>query len=310
MEAAVATALDTTERAQIIRLARNCSIEVSMHDPRAIDDCKAHLPAGSDVYISMLPGQTYHATVSFAARLRAAGFNPVPHVAARNLASREAAAEYLARAVGEAGVTQVLVIAGDREHAAGPFESATQLMDSGLFAAHGIRCIGVAGYPEAHPRIPANRIIDTLLRKHELAQRQGLELYVVSQFCFDAAAIEAWVQRISALGCGFPIRIGLAGPASIATLIKYAAICGVRASMRGLSSHSTSLVRMLTEAGPEKIVRRLVRFAGTPEGSAIGGLHFYAFGSALRTVRWARSIANGQFDLPEHDDGFVVGPPG
>ena len=37
-------------------------------------------------------------------RLRAAGFEPVPHLAVRNFATAEALDDFLARASGEAGV--------------------------------------------------------------------------------------------------------------------------------------------------------------------------------------------------------------
>src|SRR5260370_3003818 len=100
----------------------------------------------------MPPGQTYHGTVALAARLRRAGFRPVPHVAARRIASREALDEYLARAAGEAGVDGALVIAGDSDRASGPFDSSLALLETGLFQRHGIVHIGVAGVPRGRPR--------------------------------------------------------------------------------------------------------------------------------------------------------------
>ena len=64
-----------------------------------------------------------------AIRLRAAGLEPVPHIAVRNFASVDALDDFLARLNGEAEVRRVLVIAGDRaEH--GPFRSAADAIDS------------------------------------------------------------------------------------------------------------------------------------------------------------------------------------
>jgi len=298
------------ERERITRLVRGYSMEVSSRDLQSIDDCGAVLPRGASVYISMRPGQTYHGTVAFAARLAHAGFNPVPHIAARNLASVEAADDYVARAVGEAGVREMLVIGGDRALAAGPFDSSARLIETGLFARHGIQRLGVAGYPEAHPRLASAALDSALRAKRELARRNGLALYLVTQFGFDAAPIEAWLRRIAALNITsplLPIRIGLAGPAGVTTLIKFAARCGIGASVRALGSHSASLARMLTEAGPEPVIRKLAEIAAQPAGAAIEGCHFFAFGGAVRTARWASSVADGQFEIPPHGEGFTVG---
>src|SRR6266480_4727386 len=87
------------------------SLELSSRDPAEIDACANLLEPGTAVYISMPPGQTCHGIVALATRLKRAGLRPVPHVAARRIASRDALDEYLARAAGEAGVDSALVIA-------------------------------------------------------------------------------------------------------------------------------------------------------------------------------------------------------
>src|SRR6266853_1223787 len=91
------------ERRNIQALLVGASLEFSSRDPAEIDACADLLDAGTAVYISMPPGQSYHGNVALATRLKRAGFRPVPHVAARRIASRDALDEYLARAVGVAG---------------------------------------------------------------------------------------------------------------------------------------------------------------------------------------------------------------
>src|SRR5262245_52123290 len=81
-------------------LLAGASVELSSRNPAEIDACTELLDPGTSVYISLPPGQTYHGTVALAARLARAGFRPVPHVAARRMAGREALDDYLARAVG------------------------------------------------------------------------------------------------------------------------------------------------------------------------------------------------------------------
>src|SRR2546428_385036 len=86
------------ERRNIRAVLAGASLELSSQDPAEIDACADLLEPGTAVYISMPPGQTYHGNVALATRLRRAGFRPVPHVAARRIASRDALEEYLARA--------------------------------------------------------------------------------------------------------------------------------------------------------------------------------------------------------------------
>lgn len=89
------------------------------------------LASGTRVYVSAVPGRPAEESINAAIRLRAAGFEPVPHVAVRNFESSGALDDFLARLNGEASVQRVLVIAGDRAPS-GPFRHARDAIDSGL----------------------------------------------------------------------------------------------------------------------------------------------------------------------------------
>jgi len=288
------------EGRSIQRLLAGASLELSTRDPSEIDACADLLEPGTAVYISMPPGQTYHGTVALAARLRHAGFCPVPHVAARRIASHDALDEYLASAVAEGGVDSALVIAGDNERTSGPFDSSLALLETGLFQHHGIRRVGVAGYPEGHPRIAALALDTALAAKKNLARRIGLDLQLVTQFCFEADPILAWVAKIR--DHGLPVRVGLAGPASLPRLLRYAALCGIGNSVRALKARPQAITRLLVEAGPEVALREIAGQAATP----IAGVHFFCFGGLVRTARWLRAIREGRFELAA-DGGFRVG---
>src|SRR5262252_6020614 len=162
------------ERASISAFLAGASLEVSSRNPAELDACQGLLEAGTAVYISFPPGQTYHGTVALAARAARAGFRPVPHFAARRIADREALDDYVARAVGEAGVDRVLAIGGDSDRPSGAFESSLALLETGLFERHGITHVDVAGYPEGHPRIAPAALEAALSAKERLAQAAGL----------------------------------------------------------------------------------------------------------------------------------------
>jgi methylenetetrahydrofolate reductase (NADPH) len=288
------------ERRGISAFLAGASLELSSRDPAEVDACVGLLEPGTPVYVSFPPGQTYHGTVALAARRARAGVRPVPHVAARRIAGPEALDDYLARAAGEAGVDSALVIAGDGDRASGAFDSSLALLETGLFQRHGIVRIGIAGYPEGHPKIAASALDAALAAKKNFARRSGIELRVVTQFCFDADSILSWAGRMK--GHGLPVHVGLAGPASLPRLLRFAAMCGVGNSVRALKARPGALTRLMVEAGPEVALRGLARRAEPP----LVGAHFFCFGGLVRTARWLRAIRDGRFELSE-DGGFRVG---
>jgi len=304
MELTTASQLDGAspkeERRSIQALLAGASLEISSRDPAEIDACAGLLEPGTAVFISMPPGQTYHGTVALAARIKRAGFRPVPHFAARRIASREALDEYLKRAVGEAGVNSALVIGGDSDRASGPFDSSLALLETGSFQRHGIVHVGVAGYPEGHPRIAASALDAALAAKKGLARRAGIDLQVVTQFCFESEPVLSWVAKMK--GHGLPVRVGLSGPASLPRLLRFAMLCGIGNSVRALKARPQAITRLLVEAGPEVVVRDVSRRAGAP----IAGVHFFCFGGLIRTARWLRAVREGRFELTS-DGGFRVG---
>jgi len=290
-------------REAISTLAGRASIETSTKNVAEIAGYRTLLPAGTDVYAAWIPGTPYHHLVSVARHLREAGMNPVPHIAARRLPDRAAAQDFLARLQGEAGVTRALIIAGDSQAPAGPFDSSVALLETGLLEAHGVRSIGVAGYPEGHNKLPETTLAAALDRKIDYANRSGLELFVVSQLCFDGEAVLAWLRKLRARGVALPVRVGVAGPATVRMLLAYGIRCGVGNSLRALGSQAISLTRLVAQHGPEKVVREIA--AGATD-LGIAGLHFFSFGGFAQTARWIDNTAAGRFRLSDSEAGFAL----
>ena len=213
---------------------------------------------------------------------------PVPRIAARRLADARSAHDLLSRLRGEAGVERVLLVGGDVPRPAGPFEDAAALLASGLLDRHGFRQVGLAGYPEGHPAIAAETLWTSLSEKLSLAKRRGLSPFVVTQFCFEAQPILDWIAEARRAGIDAPIRVGLAAPASVRTLISYGARCGVGSSLRAIKSQGLSLTRLVSSTGPEAILEKLGQVP-LDEGIA---LHFFAFGGVERAARWLTELAS------------------
>src|ERR1700729_2452822 len=239
--------------ARIAGFVQNFSVEATRPSDADIA-ALAVLPRGTRVYVSAVPHRAAEESIGAAIRLRAAGLEPVPHVAVRNFVSADALDDFLARLNGEAEVRRVLVIAGDRgEH--GPFRSAADAIDSGLFRRRGIRALGIAGYPEGHPKIGNDALFKALAEKIAAAEATGLTVEIGTQFCFGGRAILDYVAGLPVLGLEQPLRIGLAGPTSLAALLRYASRCGVRASAQALARRTGLLRQSFGMAVPDDLVR-------------------------------------------------------
>ncbi len=274
---------------RIGELARGASLQVSPRDDPLREELDPLLGPGALVFVNFPASVTHHDVVAACVRLRRAAFTPVPHVAARRLASFTQARDFLRRAAGEAGVNSILLVAGDATQPAGPFRDSGDLLSTGLIEDNGIAQVFFAGYPEGHPLVARDRLAASLRDKLAQARRRGLAGAVVTQFGFEAAPIADWIERLRDDGISCPVRIGLAGPASIATLAKYAVRCGIGASLRALGRGQTAFARILTEATPDRLLADLVGREG--RAGIIDGLHLFAFGGARRTALWLREHA-------------------
>jgi methylenetetrahydrofolate reductase (NADPH) len=290
---------------RIVALMAGFSIEAtrpSAADIAALDK----LARGTRIFLSAVPGRPDDEVVSAAVRVRDAGFEPVPHVAVRNFATAAVLDDFLARLNSEAAVTRVLVIAGDRAEF-GPFRRARDVIDSGLLQRRGIRSIGITGYPDGHPRIGADELDRALTEKIAAAAAAGLAVEIVTQFCFEARAVLDYIARLRGFGVTQPVRIGLAGPTGLASLLRYAGRCGVRASAQALNQRAGLVLQMFgmqmfSMIVPDGLVRSLA--AAAPPNVSV---HFFSFGGLPASARWASAVAAGLITI-EGDNGFRVAP--
>lgn len=260
------------------------SLEATRPSVPEVAEVAGLLGAGGVLYLSSVPSQPLAELAATAALVRRAGLEPVVHLPARRFSSVIEFDAFLARTRGEADLRRVLVIAGDN-FKAGVFTDALAVIRSGALQKAGIEEIGVAGYPEGHPIIAAADIERALHAKIAAASTTGLRLHVVSQFCFAPDAIIGWLSRLRGSGVTAPVKVGMAGPASLAALLRYAKRCGVGASLRGLMSGAAS--GLLGHVGPDRILAALAT------GGALGDIapHYFSFGGVMATARYAHGKA-------------------
>lgn len=274
-------------RARLAELLRAASLEIYAQKGTG-ETLAGFFRAGADIYISYLPGDDYRKRVAVAASVRRAGFNPVMHVPARQMTSRDCLDDFLGLARQEAGVERVLLIAGDSARPRGPFESSLDIILSGLLQRHSIGYVDVAGHPEGHSSLANDQLGQILATKCDAARAAGLGFAIVSQFCFDPRPIADWLRALHRSGFDVPIRIGLAGPANPMTLLKFALRCGVGNSLAALQKHASTIGHLLRDTGPEGVVRGLGPVLLEPAGRCVESFHFFPFGGIVKTSAWLR----------------------
>lgn len=257
----------------------------------------ASIPTGTQVYVTDLGNASEDTIVAAARTLTSHKLTPVPHMAARRYPSYEAFERRIHRLTQEAGVTEVLAIAGEAEKS-GPLTSSVALLETGLFDKLGIQKIAVAGHPEGAPDISPDVIREFLNRKHELAAQSDAEFRIVTQFGFDPHRVSLWLDELRDWGNLFPVHIGVAGPAKMTTLLKYAAFAGVENSLNFLKKRGGAVVSMLSGYDPDTMVEPLENRVVSQPSCQLVQIHVYPFGGVQKTADWLHNRGSWSFQSP------------
>lgn len=272
---------------------RDLSMEVMPRTLAKVDNVAGLLPPGAQAFIAHIDGTPIEDMVATARRLRDEGLEPVPHFPARIIANRATLADWITRYREQAGITRALVLAGGVARPKGAFDSSMALLDTGLFE-HFDR-IYVAGHPEGSRDIDpdgSTQNVDAALRwKQDYGTQTNTEMAMVTQFAFDAGPVTAWLDRLREAGITLPVRLGLAGPAKLQTLLKFALACGVGPSLNVLKKRAGDLGQLLTPQTPDALVDALASYRNTVPAGQIEGLHLFPLGGIKASSNWAASSA-------------------
>jgi len=295
------------EKQRIANFMQGFTIETTPGSAAKIPDYRALIRPGTVVAVTFLPGSDFADTVAVSKRLKAEGFHPAPHFAARSIPSKEAFEDYLRRLQGEVGIERVVALAGAVPSPLGPFESSMDLLATGLFEKHGIKEIGVAGHPEGSPDISDALILSALKWKNDYAAGSEARFYIATQFCFEAEPIVAWDKAMQAAGNKLPIHIGIPGLATLKTLLGHAKACGIGNSMRLLTKQAKNVAKLLVVNAPDELVRDLANYKATDPACGIAKVHMYPLGGMKKSAAWSYAVAEGAFELKKK--GFAVTRP-
>ena len=264
----------------------NYSIEMTAKDMESLREARNAIPKKTAISVTFLPGEDMAARIAAATLVKSFGFTPVPHISARRLQSHEDLTTFLSRLQLEVGVERAFVVAGDPPKALGPFEDALAVIRTGGLAEIGVRKVGISGYPEGHPDIPDEKLWDALRTKHLTLTELGHGVEIMTQFAFDSAPVLRWLERVRQdAKIAATVRVGLPGPASVKTLLRFAARCGVGATAGVMAKYGVSITQLLNTAGPAALIDEFLEHLN-PRIHGDVRFHFYPFGGLKKTVDW------------------------
>ena len=263
------------------------SIEVMPRTAEKVEDFRAILPKGTRVYVAHIEGTPIEDMVATAKRIAGEGFDVMPHFPARIIKDKATLADWIARYQGEANVRQALLLAGGVTTPHGDYHSSMQLLESGLFG--GFDRLHVAGHPEGNKDIDKDGdavIMQALAWKQAFANTSDAKFAIATQFCFEADPVIAWANKLAEAGISMPIHIGIAGPAKLQTLIKFAIACGVGPSLRVLQKRAMDVTKLLLPYEPTEVAGALAAHKAATPGFNIEQVHFFPLGGIKTNAQW------------------------
>lgn len=284
-----------TNSSEVESFLRGYSIEVMPRTAAKVENFRDLLPEGTRVYIAHIEGTSIDEMVETAKRLSADGYNVMPHFPARIIEDAAMLGDWIARYQGEAGVKQGLILAGNPAKQLGNFHSSMQLLETGLFDKAGFERLHVAGHPEGNKDIDPDgsdkNVLEAMHWKQAFSERTDAKMALATQFAFEAGPIIDWVDAIGAAGIDLPVHIGIAGPAKLQTLIKFAIACGVGPSLKVLQKRAMDVTKLLLPYEPNDVISELAAHKAANPEFGIEQVHFFPLGGIKTNANWA--INNG-----------------
>ena len=280
-------AAPASSAAELESFLQGYSIEVMPRTAEKVEDFRAILPKGTRVYVAHIEGTPIEDMVATAKRIAGEGFDVMPHFPARIIKDKATLADWIARYQGEANVRQALLLAGGVTTPHGDYHSSMQLLESGLFG--GFDRLHVAGHPEGNKDIDKDGdavIMQALAWKQAFANTSDAKFAIATQFCFEADPVIAWANKLAEASISMPIHIGIAGPAKLQTLIKFAIACGVGPSLRVLQKRAMDVTKLLLPYEPTEVAGALAAHKAATPGFNIEQVHFFPLGGIKTNAQW------------------------
>ena len=233
------------------------SLETTAKGSEQFLKAEPSIPKGTQVKIAFLGHETIDQRLSAIETLCAVGVNPMPIISARRLVSELVLDSYLTQAKQIGQIESVFLVGGDPSVPQGPFTDSMDVISKNLLDKFAIDTVGIAGYPEGHPRIESEVLWSCLKRKIQGLTSRGFSVEITTQLSFDVELVMFWIEQVRREGIHVPIRVGIPSPSTIKGLLKFASQCRVGTSTRLLRQYGWKVTSLLGAVGPEDFLAAL-----------------------------------------------------
>ncbi len=281
----------------ISKLIKNFSIEVMPRTLGKLENIENLWPKNTRVYIAHLEGTTIEDMLITAKRIKSARFVPMPHFPARIIKDNKVLEDWINR-YSEIGVNEALILAGGVDRPLGNLSNSMELLSTGLFEKYGFERLHVAGHPEGNKDIdPIGsdiNVMNALKWKQDYSKDTKAKMSIATQFLFESKPVIDWANKILSNGITLPINVGIAGPAKLQTMIKFAIACGVGPSLRVLERRAKDITKLLFPFEPTSILTELADYKESNPNTNIEGIHFFPLGGIEKSSDFIKNITTAQ----------------
>ncbi len=248
-----------------------------------MEQAAAALPSHASVTVTASPRLGIGATLAAAEWLAAHGHDVCPHLAARSIRDRAHLADVVAR-IRNAGIRKAFVVGGDGD-AVGQFRDGLTLLQALAPLGGWLDEIGVPSYPEGHPTITDDVLLNDLRAKQRYART------MTTQMSFNPDAVATWVLRVRDEGITLPIHLGVPGVLPLRKLMTIAARIGVADSARYLLKNRSLLGHLVQGRafGADALLIGLASTLADPRAN-VRALHVFTMNQVVETVEWQRAL--------------------
>jgi len=281
----------------ISKLIKNFSIEVMPRTLGKLENIENLWPKNTRVYIAHLEGTTIEDMLITAKRIKSARFVPMPHFPARIIKDNKVLEDWINR-YSEIGVNEALILAGGVDRPLGNLSNSMELLSTGLFEKYGFERLHVAGHPEGNKDIdPIGsdiNVMNALKWKQDYSKDTKAKMSIATQFLFESKPVIDWANKLLSNGITLPINVGIAGPAKLQTMIKFAIACGVGPSLRVLERRAKDITKLLFPFEPTSILTELADYKESNPNTNIEGIHFFPLGGIEKSSDFIKNINTAQ----------------
>lgn len=285
----------------IKKLINGYTIETTPNIYEKIKSLSDYLPHRNEVYITYLPNEDPKKVINTAKKIIQEGLSAIPHLPARTIKDYNMLEKYIGSLSEEAGCNKILVIGGSDKQI-GNITSSLEILQSDLLSKFNFKQVGLAGHPEGHPNLSNDELDAIIIKKNKFSNNVDYNIYLVTQFFFNAKTFKVWEQHINSLGNKLEIHAGIPGPANLKTLISYAKSCGIGNSIKFLSQQALNFTKIATIKKPDKLISDLSDYKFNNPSSNLNKIHLYPFGGMKKTSQWMNTIIDNPLKFKSNDE--------